>query len=391
MENIAGFAERISSLKAEGAYAVLAQAQALEAQGRDIIHLEIGEPDFPTLSHVSLAGIGAIAGGRTKYNPPSGLLDLRRALARDAGERRRTTFSPEQVTVAPGAKPILFLSLLALLEPGDEVICPDPGFPSYEAAITVAGGKPVYVPLEEASGFDLDLEAFRRSVTSRTKLIILNSPGNPTGGVLSTKTLEAVAETARQQDAWVMSDEIYGGLVYEEAAPSIVTLPGMADRTIIVDGFSKTYAMTGWRLGYGIMPEALARKMGLLLTHSVGCTATFTQLAGIAAIEGPRHDVLAMRETFRKRRDIMVDGLNGIPGFRCHRPKGAFYAFPNVEALGRPVEELASYLLEEAGVALLPGTGFGPNGRGHIRLSYANSIENIEKAVSRIAEAVEKL
>jgi aspartate/methionine/tyrosine aminotransferase len=385
------FAQRIAHLQPEGAYAVLARAQALEAQGREIVHLEIGQPDFDTYSHVSLAGIRAIADGQTRYNPPSGIPALRKAVAADAGQRRGIEFTPEQVVVAPGAKPLLFLPLLALIEPGDEVIYPDPGFPTYEAAIGVTGATPVPVPLNEARGFDLDVDAFDAALSARTRLIILNSPGNPTGGILSVETLEHVAAVARERNCWVLSDEIYARLTYDGDALSIAALPGMAERTIIADGFSKTYAMTGWRLGFGIMPEALAAKMGLLLTHSVGCTATFTQYAGLEAVLGPQDEVDAVRELFRRRRDRLVAGLNEIPGVHCHMPRGAFYAFPNVEAFGRPVEELAEYLLDEAGVALLPGTSFGANGRGHLRLSYANSIENIEKALDRMKQALGKL
>jgi aspartate aminotransferase len=385
------FAQRIVHLKPEGAYAVLARAQALEAQGREIVHLEIGQPDFDTYSHVSLAGIRAIADGQTRYNPPSGIPALRKAVAEDAGQRRGIEVTPEQVVVAPGAKPLLFLPLLALIEPGDEVVYPDPGFPTYEAAIGVTGATPVPVPLDEARGFDLDLGAFDAVLSARTRLIILNSPGNPTGGILSTETLEHVAAVACERNCWVLSDEIYARLTYDGDAPSIAALPGMAERTIIADGFSKTYAMTGWRLGFGIMPEALAVKMGLLLTHSVGCTATFTQHAGLEAVLGPQDEVDAVRDLFRRRRDRLVAGLNEIPGIYCHMPRGAFYAFPNVEAFDRPVEELAEYLLDEAGVALLPGTSFGANGKGHLRLSYANSIENIERALQRMKQALGKL
>ncbi len=281
--------------------------------------------------------------------------------------------------------------MLALVEPGDEVVCPDQGFPSYVTAIEMAGGKPVFVPLNLEKGFDLDAAALARSVSPRTKVIVLNSPGNPTGGTLSTDSLETVADIARENDCWVLSDEIYARLTYEPGPVTVAVLSGMAERTIIVDGFSKTYAMTGWRLGFGIMPESLAYEVGLLLTHSVGCTATFTQIAGIDAITGPQHTVETMRERFRARRDIMVEGLNRISGVRCHRPRGAFYAFPNVEGLGRDAGWLAAYLLEEAGVALLPGTDFGANGNGHLRLSYANSMDAIQTALERINSAVERL
>jgi aspartate aminotransferase len=394
------FAERIAHLRAEGAYAILGRAQALEAQGRDIIHLEIGQPDFETYSHVALAGVRAIVSGKTRYNPPSGVPLLRQALAEDAGRRRGMSFAPEQVVVAPGTKPLLLLPLLALLEPGDEVIYPDPGFPSYEAAIGLAGGKPVPVPLLEEQGYDLDLPALQAAISPRTRLIILNSPGNPTGGVHPRATLERVAELAQRHNLWVLSDEIYARLVYHDAlprggvdggAPSIAALPGMAERTIIADGFSKTYAMTGWRLGFGLMPASLADKMDLLLTHSVGCTATFTQFAGLEAVLGPQDEVDRVVAEYRRRRDLIVAGLNAIPGVRCPVPRGAFYAFPNISAFGRPSAELADHLLERAGVALLPGTAFGRNGEGYLRLTYANSVDNIQQALERLSAALAAL
>jgi aspartate aminotransferase len=382
------FAHRIGHLKPEGAYAVLARAQALEAQGQEIIHLEIGQPDFETYSHIALAGIRAIAAGQTRYNPPSGVLALRQALAEDTGRRRGVQFSPEQVVIAPGTKPLLLLPMLALLEPGDEVIYPDPGFPSYAAAIGLVGAVPVPVPLVEERGYDLDLDAFDAALSPRTRMILLNSPSNPTGGIHPPATLAHVAEAARLHDCWVLSDEIYTRLVYGAQAPSIVSLPGMAERTIIADGFSKTYAMTGWRLGFGIMPQLLAKKLDLLLTHSVGCTATFTQFAGLEAVLGPQDHVAAVVAEFRHRRDLIVDGLNAIPGVRCPMPQGAFYAFPNVQSFGRSSEDLADYLLQEAGVAVLPGTAFGRNGEGYLRLSYANSVQNIRSALDRMADAL---
>jgi aspartate/methionine/tyrosine aminotransferase len=382
------FAQRIAHLRPEGAYAVLARAQALEAQGREIVHLEIGQPDFDTYPHIALAGIRAITTGQTRYNPPSGLPALRQALAEDAGRRRGVQFSPQQVVVAPGAKPLILLPMLALLEAGDEVLYPDPGFPSYKATIGLAGATPVPLPLVEEQGFDLDLTAFDERLSARTRMVILNSPSNPTGGILSSRSLAHVAEAARQRDIWILSDEIYFRLGYESEVPSIVSLPGMAERTILADGFSKTFAMTGWRLGFGIMPQSLAEKVALLLTHSVGCTATFTQFAGLEAILGPQDSVDAVRAEFQRRRDRMVRGLNAIPGVRCAMPRGAFYAFPNVEAFGRPVAELADYLLEEAGVAVLPGTAFGERGEGYLRLSYANSLENIQKALEQMARVL---
>jgi aspartate/methionine/tyrosine aminotransferase len=388
---LVSFAERIAHLEAEGAYAVLARAQALERQGREIIHLEIGQPDFATYPHIALAGIRAITTGQTRYNPPAGLVEFRKALAEDAGRRRGVQFSAEQVVVAPGAKPLILLPMMALLEPGDEVIYPDPGFPTYAAAIPLAGGVPVPVPLIEEAGFDLDLDALDAVLSSRTRLIILNSPSNPTGGILSAQTLSHIAEVARSRDLWILSDEIYSRLVYEEDAPSIVSFPGMVERTIVMDGFSKTYAMTGWRLGFGVMPQPLAEQMNLLLTHSVGCTATFTQIAGLEAILGPQDEVERVKAEFHRRRDGIVEGLNAIPGIRCPMPRGAFYVFPNVQVYGRPAANLADYLLEKAGVAVLPGTAFGRNGEGYLRLTYANSLDNIEKALRRMGQALAEL
>jgi aspartate/methionine/tyrosine aminotransferase len=385
------FAERIEHLKAEGAYAVLAKAQALEAQGREIIHLEIGQPDFETYPHIAMAGIRAIATGKTRYNPPSGVPALREALAEDYSQRRGVAVGPEQIVVAPGTKPLLLLPMMALLEPGDEVLYPDPGFPSYEAAIGLVGAKPVPVPLVEEEDFDLDMAAFDAALSPRTRMILLNSPSNPTGGVHSARTLTRVAKAACRHDLWVLSDEIYTQLVYEGEAPSIASLPDMADRTIIADGFSKTYAMTGWRLGFGVMPQPLAEKIDLLLTHSVGCSATFTQYAGLEAIQGPQEQVEAVVAAFRRRRDLIVSGLNAIPGVRCPTPRGAFYAFPNVQAFGRSSADLAELLLEEAGVAVLPGTAFGRNGAGYLRLSYANSMDNIQKALDKMARVLATL
>jgi aspartate/methionine/tyrosine aminotransferase len=383
------FTRRTAQLRPEGAYQVLARAQALEAGGREILHLEIGQPDAETYPHISAAGIRAIEAGRTRYTPPAGIPELREAIAADAGERRGMTFRPEQVVVSPGAKPNLFFPTLALIEPGDEVLYPDPGFPTYEAMIEVAGGVPIPVPVLEENGFSLDLEALGQRLSPRTKLIVLNSPANPTGGVIPRQDLEHIAAAAIEHDCWVLSDEIYARLVYEgEHAPSIAALPGMAARTVIVDGFSKTYAMTGWRLGYGLMPAALAERVALLLTHSVGCTAHFTQYAGLAALKGSQGRVEALRGAYRRRRDVLVAGLNAIEGVRCALPQGAFYAFPNIQGTGVPSAELAGLLLDQAGVAVLPGTAFGKFGEGYLRLSYANSVETLEKAVEGMASVI---
>jgi len=386
------FTQRTAHLKSEGAYQVLARAQELEANGRDIIHLEIGQPDFETFPNISLAGVRAIAEGYTRYNPPAGLSSLRQVIAEDAGQRRGIEIRPSQVVVSPGAKPSLFFPTLTLVEPGDEVIYPDPGFPTYPAMIGVAGGVPVPVPLIEERNFSFDLEAFDRLIGERTRLIILNTPGNPTGGVMPLGDLEHIATAAQEYDCWVLSDEINTRFVYDGlTAPSIASLDGMAERTVVVDGFSKAYAMTGWRLGFGIMPEELAVRVGLLFTHALGCTAHFTQYAGIEALTGPQDQVEAAVATFQQRRDVMVAGLNALPGVRCQVPQGAFYVFPNVEACGLTSEELANLLLDQSGVALLPGTAFGTCGEGYLRLSYAASIGDIEQALERMHRVFERL
>ena len=383
------YAQRTDHLKPEGAYQVLARAQQMEAEGNEIIHLEIGQPDFETFSNVSLAGIRAIAAGRTRYTPPAGTPSLREIIAEDGGRQRGLQFQPDEVVVSPGAKPNLFFPTLALVEPGDEVIYPDPGFPTYEAMIRVAGGVPVPVPLREEKNFSFDLEAFDRLVSTRTRLIILNSPSNPTGGVIPSADLEHIADRARRYDCWVMSDEIYSRIVYDGLkASSIASLPGMQARTVIVDGFSKTYAMTGWRLGYGIMPRELAQRVGLLLTHSIGSTAQFTQDAGVEALTGPQEQVDVVVAEYQRRRDVIVSGLNAIPGIRCQKPQGAFYVFPNIQATGRGSTELANMLLEQGKVSLLPGSSFGKYGEGYLRLSYATSIENIRRGLQRIQSVV---
>ncbi len=391
-ETATPFAERVNHLAPEGAYQMLAQAQALEAAGREIIHLEIGQPDVPTFDNVAQAGVQAIQDGRTRYNPPPGVDALREAIAEDAGRRRGIEVQPSQVIVGPGAKPLLFFPTLALVRPGDEVIYPDPGFPTYAAMIGVAGGVPMPVPLREEEDFAFDLAAFDRLVSDRTRLIILNSPGNPTGGVLPMPVLEHIAAAAQRHDIWVNSDEIYIRLTFDGAsAPSIASLPGMRERTVICDGFSKAYAMTGWRLGFGIMPEALAERVALLLTHSIGCTATFTQYAGLEALTGPQTQVEAVVTEYQRRRDVLVAGLNAIPGVQCRVPQGAFYVFPNVSAFGRTSNWLAEYLLEEAGVAVLPGSAFGDGGEGYLRLCFANSMQNIQIALERLSAALADL
>lgn len=396
MNKLNQFTNRIGNLKEEGAYEILMQAQALEAQGRDIIHLEIGQPDFPTFTNISMAGMRAIANGHTRYNPPSGLPDLRAIIAEDASARRGISIEPEEVVVGPGAKPLILLPVMALVQQGDEVIYPNPGFPSYLNVIEMAGGTPVPVPMLEEKNFSFDLAAFDEAINEKTRLIILDSPANPTGGVIPPDDLEHILRAAERYNCWILSDEIYMRMIYDEdhlsagegrPIRSIASLPGAKERTIIVDGFSKTYAMTGWRLGYGIMPVALAKKVGLLLTHSVGCTATFTQYAGIEALSAPQTEVEAVRAEYKRRRDLIVTGLNDIPGVNCQVPQGAFYVFPNVKHYGKSSGQLAEYLLHEAGVALLPGTAFGEYGEGYLRLCYSNSTENIQIALERMALA----
>jgi len=383
------FNARVVNLQPEGAYAVLARAQELEARGREVIHLEIGQPDFPTFDHISKLGMAAIKDGHTRYSPPAGLPSLREVIAVDAGRRRGIDIAPNQVVVGPGAKPALFFPTMALVGPGDEVIYPDPGFPTYAAMVAVAGSIQVPVPVREEKGFSFDIDEFDKLVNERTKLIILNSPANPTGGVIPIKDLEHIAAAAIKFDIWVISDEIYARLSYDDQpVPSIAALPGMGARTIIVDGFSKTYAMTGWRLGYGIMPEDLAERVTLLLTHSIGCTATFTQIAGIAAITGDQSIVSEVVGEFQQRRDRMVAGLNAIPGVVCQVPQGAFYTFPNVSSFGISSAEIARRLLDEGGVAVLPGTDFGRFGEGYLRLCYATSLTKIDSALERIAQVL---
>jgi aspartate/methionine/tyrosine aminotransferase len=385
------FAKRTDHLRPEGAYQVLARAQELEAKGHDIIHLEIGEPDFVTPANICLAGIRAIAEGQTRYNPPAGLSSLREIIADIAGRKRGIRITPKQVVISPGAKPNLFFPTLALVNPGDEVVYPNPGFPTYEAMIGIAGGIPVPVPLIESNSFSFDLKTFDRLVNQRTRLIILNSPSNPTGGVIPSADLEHIAETAQRFDCWVLSDEIYSHMAFDGLhVPSIASLPGMAERTIIVDGFSKTYAMTGWRLGFGIMPESLAERMGLLLTHSVGCTAHFTQLAGVEALTGPQEEAVMMVAEYQRRRDLIVDGLNRLQGIHCLKPQGAFYAFPNIQKTKKSSQEVANLMLD-GGVAVLPGSAFGSYGEGYLRVVFANSVENIKRALERMEKVLKEL
>ena len=383
------FAERLNRLGTESAFEVLARAKALEAQGKEIIHLEIGEPDFDTPPHVIEAAVKALKDGFTHYTPAAGLPQVRQTIAQHVSQTRGIKVQPEQVVVTPGAKPIMFYAILALLEPGTEAIYPDPGFPIYASMINFVGATPVPLPLREEKDFRFDIDEFRSLVTDRTRLIILNTPQNPTGGILTRQDLEAVAEVARERDIMVLSDEVYEQILYEGEHVSLLSLPDMQDNAILLDGFSKTYAMTGWRLGYGVMPTALAEHITRLMVNSNSCTAAFTQMAGVAALTGPKDEVRNMVAAFHKRRDVIVDGLNRIPGFRCARPAGAFYVFPNIEGTGRTSSQMEGLLLDKAGVAALSGSGFGKHGDGYVRFSYANSIENIKKALARIEEALE--
>ncbi len=379
-------AASMSRLGTESAFEVLARARALEAQGRKIVHLEIGEPDFDTPRHIRDAGIRAINEGWTHYGPSPGLPEFRKLIAETWKAERGIPCDMENVVVTPGGKPIMFYSMLALLEPGDDVLLPVPAFPIYESLVDWLGARVVPVPLLEANDFDLDMRDFESRLTARTRLVILSTPHNPTGGVFKPETIEAIAALARRHDFMVLADEIYARILYDGRHLSIASLPGMAERTIVLDGFSKTYAMTGWRLGFGIMSKELAAQVARLQTNSVSCTASFTQRAGMAALSGPQDDARAMVEEFRRRRDLIVAGLNAIPGFSCRTPHGAFYAFPNITRTGLKSAELEKLLMNEAGVACLAGTAFGAQGEGFLRFSYANSLENLGLAVERIDE-----
>lgn len=377
-------AERMNGLLVEGAFAVLQQARALEADGRSVIHLEIGEPDYETPRHIIDAGKQALDEGWTHYGPTPGFPDFRQAIADYVSRTRGISVGVDNVCVVPGGKPIIFFPMLALVEPGDEVIFPNPGFPIYESLVNFLGAKPMPVPLLEDRSFSFDLDVLKKSISDKTKLLILNSPQNPTGGVIPAEDIAEIARLVRDRDLMVLSDEIYTRIYFGEQPRSIASEPGMADKTIILDGFSKTYAMTGWRLGYGVMPAWLAEAVNKLMVNSNSCTASFTQRAGLAALTGPQDEVDVMVKEFRRRRDAFVAGLNTLPGFRCTVPDGAFYAFPNITGTGRGSKELAHALLHDAGVACLSGTAFGAYGEGYLRFSMANSYENLMEALERM-------
>ncbi len=385
-------ASRMDLIGTETAFEAAARARALEATGREVIHLEIGEPDFDTPRHISEAAArGVLEEGMTHYTGATGIAPLREAIAADVKRWKGIDTTPDHVVVTPGAKPIMFYAMLALINPGDEVIYPNPGFPIYESMARYVGGTPVAAPLREKNEFRMDVGEIASLVTDRTRMIVFNSPQNPTGSTLSHDDIREIARIATEHDLVVLADEIYGRLQYEGSLLSIATLPGMAERTITLDGFSKTFAMTGWRLGYGILPEWLVPSFSRLVINSVSCTNAFAQAGAVAALTGPQDAADAMRTEFIARRSLIVDGLNAIPGVSCVMPHGAFYAFPNVKSFGRSSNEIADHLLYDAGICGLSGTAFGAHGEGYLRFSYANSRENIGKALERVAESLAKL
>ena len=374
----------MSRLGTETAFEVLVKARALEAKGRDIVHLEIGEPDFDTPANIVEAAVNALHKGYTHYGPSAGLPPLREAIAEDISKTRGIKVTPEEVVVVPGGKPIIFFTILALCDEGDEVIYPNPGFPIYESMINFVGAKAVPIKLREELDFRLDVNELKRLITDRTKLIIINSPQNPTGGVLGKQDIQEIADAIGNRDIMVLSDEIYSRLLFEGKHHSIASIEDMRERTIILDGFSKTWAMTGWRMGYGVMRPDLAQHIARLMTNSNSCTASFTQIAGVEAIRGDQTSVEKMNQEFMRRRDYFAERVNKIKGFSCKVPRGAFYMFPNITKTGWPSKKLADALLEEAGVAALSGTAFGAFGEGYLRFSIANSMENIKKALDRV-------
>jgi aspartate aminotransferase len=381
-------ARSLQRLGTESAFVVLARAKELEAQGRSIIHLEIGEPDFDTPEHVKEAAIASLRANRTHYTPAAGTAELRAEIARYVERTRGVAITPQMVVVAPGAKPVIAAVLMALLDPQDEVIIPDPAYPAYRSIVTYVGAVPVSLPLLEARDFRFELEALEAALTPRTKVLVLNSPHNPTGGILTPEDIAGIARLLRGRDVLVLSDEIYSRHAYDRPFASYYGLSGLAERTILIDGCSKAWAMTGWRLGFGVMPEPIAQAVTALILNTVSCTATFVQDAAIAALTGPDEPVQAMRDEFLRRRNLLVAGLNEIPGVSCRLPGGAFYVFPNVSAIDRDDLRLAAYLLDEAGVAVLGGSTFGPHGKGYLRLSYATSEDNLREALARMKSAL---
>jgi len=386
------FAKRMQELGTETAFEVLAKAKALEKQGREIIHLEIGEPDFETPKNIRDAATKAMNAGYTHYVPAAGIPELREAIAEYISKTRHIDVKPEEVVVTPGAKPIIFFSILACVEVGNEVMYPNPGFPIYESMINFIGAKPVPMPLKEENNFAIDTEDTVKKISNKTKMIILNFPENPTGGVLTKENLEAIFDKVKNRDDLIIvSDEVYSRIIYEGEHRSIASFLGMKDKTVIIDGFSKTYAMTGWRLGYGAMRKDLAEKISQLMINSNSCTCAFSQMAGVEALRGPQEEAERMVEQFRRRREVIVSGLNKIDGITCKKPQATFYVFPNVKGLKIDSRKLPDFLLHNAGVAALSGTSFGECGKGYMRLSFANSIPNIEKALKRMEEALKTL
>jgi len=384
-------ADRLARLGTESAFEVLARAKALEAQGKSIVHLEIGEPDFPTPKNICDAAIAAIRADKTHYCPSAGVPSAREAVASYVSKTRKVDVSVEQCIIMPGAKPLIFNTIFALVNAGDEVIIPNPGYPIYESVVNFVGAKPVLMPLIEEKDFRFSVDDLKSLVTPKTKMIIINSPQNPTGGVLKTSDLQAIFEVAEEHDLWIMCDEIYSRIIYGVEFESICTIPGALKRTVMIDGMSKTYSMTGWRLGYGVMPVEVAETLTKLAINNFSCTTTFAQDALIEALTGPQDEVEKMVKEFERRRDVFVDGLNKIDGVSCTLPLGAFYVFPNVTKLGVASKKLAQGILDDAGVACLSGTAFGKHGEGYIRFSYANSVENIQEALKRVEAYVKAL
>ena len=389
VSSVRGVAARMNTIGTEGAFAVSARARALEAEGRPMIHLQIGEPDFDTPAHVREAAKRALDDGATHYAPFPGIPELRTAIAEDVTRRKGFPADPSQVFVTVGGKGVMLYAILGLIDPGDEVIVPDPGYPIYESLTRFVGATPVPIPIRMDNGFRLDVEELARLITPRTKLLIINSPANPTGGVLTRADLQRIAELAQEHDLWVMTDEIYGRILYDgEEHVSIASLPGMAERTILLDGFSKTFAMTGWRLGYSVVPESLVPTYSELIINTISCAPTFAQVGAVQALVGPQDDVDAMVVEFKARRDLVVNGLNEIEGIRCATPLGAFYAFPDISGTGLSGAEFAERLLVDHDVCVLAGTAFGGVGTDHIRISYANSRENLTEALGRMGRFV---
>lgn len=383
-------ADRMSELGTETAFEVLARARELERAGKSVVHLEIGEPDFDTPAHIKDAAIRALHDGFTHYTPSAGLYEAREAVAEHVSVTRGIPVDPDEIVITPGSKPIMFFAILALVDPGDEVIYPDPGYPIYESVARFAGAVAKPLVLREERGFRVDPDELRRLVNPKTRLIVLNSPHNPCGSVLTRNDIEAIAEIVGRSGAMVLADEIYWQIMYDSTHVSLASIPGMKERTIILDGFSKAYAMTGWRLGFGVMRKDLGAKIARLMVNSNSCAAAFTQIAGIAALRGPQEPVKKMVAEFRRRRDVIIQGLKGVEGVTCAVPSGAFYAFPNVTKIDPDSKRLADFLLTDGGLACLSGTAFGEHGRGYLRFSYANSVEKIEEGLRRMREALKR-